>query len=259
MMARWVVTGGSSGIGLATVDLAVVSGHHVVSIDKVQCPRPGVVSVIADLADPIAIADAASTITGPVDVLVNNAGVPGTHSAETVLRVNALAVRLLTDLLRDRMPAGSCVINVASIAGRRWAQRVDLVRSLLDTSSYDDGVAWIAEHPMSGKDAYTFSKECVIVLTQRWGALLRTHGIRACSVSPGPVETAIIGDFRTSMGDARIDWTAEQTGRLAHPGDIAPVIAALAGSGMQWVNAVDIPVDGGLTGGLPGGWVSSGE
>jgi NAD(P)-dependent dehydrogenase (short-subunit alcohol dehydrogenase family) len=256
-MARWVVTGGSSGIGLATVDRALARGDEVTVLDLHPCPRQAATSVQCDLGDAAAIATGMQAVTGSVDVLVNNAGVPGTHDADVVLRVNVLGVRELTSLLvaRRQLAAGAVVVNVASIAGRRWSQRIDELRALLRTTDFEAGVAWIHAHPMSGKDAYTFSKECVIVLTKQWGELLRTTGVRCVSVSPGPAETAIIGDFRASMGDARIDWTAEQVGRLAAPDDVAAAIAAMAHPSMAWVNAVDLPVDGGLSGGMVGGWV----
>ena len=69
------------------------------------------------------------------------------------------------------------------------------------------------------------------------------------SVSPGVVDTPILPDFRASMGDAAIDTATAEAGRLAEPDDIAPVIAFLLSTDAQWVNGVDLRVDGGLVGG----------
>jgi len=66
------------------------------------------------------------------------------------------------------------------------------------------------------------------------------------SVSPGPVETPILGQFRQVFGDKRVDDDIAAAGRVGTPADIAPVVAFLCSDGARWINGTNIAADGGL-------------
>jgi len=66
------------------------------------------------------------------------------------------------------------------------------------------------------------------------------------SVSPGPVETPILKEFRQVLGDQRVDSDIAPVGRAGTPGDIAPVVAFLCSDGARWISGTNIAVDGGL-------------
>ena len=252
-----VVTGAASGIGHRTTELLLEAGAHVIALDRnpVQLSVTQFVSV--DMTKPHTIAAAAGAISGEIDVLLNIAGVPGTADPEVTMRVNVLGLRMLTELLIGRIRSGGAVTNVASIAGAQWQAHLEEVQRLLATPDYDTGVAWVKDHPMDGKRAYDFSKECVVVLTKQHGKYLREHGVRINSVSPGPVRTPILKDFRESIGPL-LDLVTRETGRDATVDDIARVLLFVSDPVLQWLNASDVQVDGGFMSGLVGGWVKLG-
>ena len=80
-------------------------------------------------------------IDGPVHALFNNAGVADTPPPPTVLSVNYLALRTLSEGLLDRMPDGGAIVNTASLAGNLWRKRVQPINELLDIDITDGWAA----------------------------------------------------------------------------------------------------------------------
>ncbi len=255
---RIVVTGAASGIGAETARVLTAAGAHVISIDRNEATAHVAEHITCDLTDPASIDAAIAKIDGPLEALCNVAGVPGTLSAPTVLTVNFLGLRYLTEGLVDRIVDGGSIVNVASIAGAGWQGNMAEAQRLAATTSFEDGLAWANDNEMTGTRAYNFSKEVVIVWTmassQKWWG----RGIRINTVSPGPIDTPIIGDFRESMGDAQIDWSISAIGRLGLPADIAPAVAFMASRDARWINGTNLNVDGGLMGGITAGAIGFG-
>ncbi|GDX34742.1 3-alpha-hydroxysteroid dehydrogenase [Actinomycetes bacterium] len=252
-----VVTGAASGIGRQTTELLLAAGANVIALDRNPSDLKVEQFISVDFTQPETITAAAKQINGEIDVLLNIAGVPGTVDPEIVVRVNVLGLRMLTDSLIDRIRSGGSVTHVASIAGAQWAAHLDEVQRLLATPDYATGVAWLKDHPMDGKRAYDFSKECVVVMAKQQGHWLRERGVRVNTVSPGPVQTPILKDFRESVGPL-LDLVTRETGRDATAIDIARVILFLSDPSLEWLNATDVQVDGGFMSGLVGGWVKLG-
>ena len=241
-----VVTGTSSGFRAAAAALLADGGWRVVGIDRRAGEAPLDAFVTCDLGDPDAIDRAVATIGGPVHGLVNVAGVPGSFDGETVMRVNLLGLRHLTEALVPAMQPGSAVVHIASGAGSGWRDNLPSIRGLLAARSFADGLAWVRAHAMSGPRAYNFSKKAVIVYGLLGSMLWRDRGIRSLSLSPGVVETPILKDFEETMGKAVLDRLRHQSGgRNGTPGDIAPVIAFLLSPEAAWINGTDLGVDGG--------------
>jgi NAD(P)-dependent dehydrogenase (short-subunit alcohol dehydrogenase family) len=251
---RVVLTGAASGIGAATLRAfhEEVAAVEVITLDRVELPEDlaalSTQHVIVDLSDAGSIDRAVKEIAidAEIDALCNVAGIPGTADSATVLAVNFLGLRHLTESLVDRIRDGGSIVNVASIAGAQWMTNLSDVRRLIATVSFADGVDWVRDQPMDGARAYNFSKEAVLVWTManclRWW----DRQIRVNSVSPGPVETPILDDFRDSMGHDRIAAAISAVGRAGRPEDVAPAITFLASRKAPWVNGVNIVTDGGL-------------
>lgn len=254
---RVVVTGAASGIGHRVAELLLEAGAHVIALDRSAVDLSVERFIRVDFTDPESIDAAVAEIDGEIDVLLNIAGVPGTADPEVTMRVNVLGLRMLTELLIHKINHGGSVTNVASIAGAQWQSHLDEVQRMLATPDYATGVDWVRDHPMDGKRAYDFSKECVVVLTKQHGRYLREHGVRVNSVSPGPVQTPILKDFRESVGPI-MDVVTRETGRDATTDDIARVLLFVSDPMLQWLNATDVQVDGGFMSGLVGGWVKIG-
>ncbi len=163
--------------------------------------------------------------------------------AATVARLTAGGLDVIA---LDRQPARGCPTVLCDLAR---PDTIDKAVGELPAEVGGAGLHWCLEHPLDGPSAYRFSKQVLIEWTLQASAAWRRRGVRVVSVSPGVVDTPILGDFRASMGDAAIDTATAEAGRLAEPDDIAPVIAFLLSPEAAWVNGVDLRVDGGLVGG----------
>ena len=214
-----MVTGAASGIGRQTTEFLLAAGANVIALDRNASDLKVEQFISVDFTQPETITAAAKQINGEIDVLLNIAGVPGTVDPEIVMRVNVLGLRLLTDLLIDRIRNGGSVTHVASIAGAQWAAHLDEVQRLLATPDYATGVAWLKDHPMDGKRAYDFSKECVVVMAKQQGQWLRERGVRVNTVSPGPVQTPLLKDFRESLNRVEVRPTHESLAKLVSAPD----------------------------------------
>ena len=245
-----VVTGASSGIGAATAALLTGRGARVVGLDRNGEGEGLHAFHWLDLTDRLSIDAALAAIDGPLHGLANVAGVPGSFDGETVMSVNLLGLRHVSEALLPRLAPGSAIVQVASDAGGRWRDQLDRIRDLLRQRSYEDGLAWVRDHPLSGPEAYGFSKACAIVYAIAGSMLTRPYGVRSLSVSPGAVETPILKNFYATMSNKILDrQKAQSGGRNAAPEEIAKVIAFALSEDASWLNGTDIVADGG--GGTP--------
>ena len=243
-----VVTGAASGIGAATIASLAQQGARITALDVRPITAEGVRSIEIDLGDPAAIDKAVASIDGPIDALFNVAGVPQTRPAVDVMRVNVLGLRHLTEALLPSMPAGSAIANVASIAGNEWPGHLDRIKELLALSSFDEALAWCEANPDDLGDGYFFSKECVVVYTFQLSKRAIAKGVRVNSVSPGPVESPMMPDFRATIGSQTLEWTAKQAiGRMAEPREMVPPLLFLNHPESTYVNGLNLVADGGFT------------
>jgi NAD(P)-dependent dehydrogenase (short-subunit alcohol dehydrogenase family) len=255
---RYVVTGAASGIGHAVAGQLLAAGAEVYSLDR-NAPSAAVTGHIeVDLCNPRSIDAAVEQLDGQFDGLMNVAGVPGTAPADVVLAVNTLAVRALTSAILDRLKPGGAVTIVSSTAGFGWPARLDAIRELLATDTFEDGVAWFKAHPQQG-NAYNFSKEVTTVYAMSMGLMAAQNGFRINAVLPGPVQTPILADFEDTMGKDTLDGLKALLGRHATPDDIAGTIVFLASDAARWINGHALVVDGGATGAVLTGVIPAPE
>jgi NAD(P)-dependent dehydrogenase (short-subunit alcohol dehydrogenase family) len=240
---RALVTGGASGIGLATARRLRDEGAAIVLLDRDEegLPRAGdevgAPIVLADLGDEEAVvegvADAGQTLGGPVDVLVNAAGIyrisPALDLAveewDEVLAVNLrgsfLAAREVARVLR-RAGRGGAVVNVASIAA--------LVAD--------------AEEPAAHYDA---SKAGVLLLTKQLAVEWAPLGIRVNAVCPGVIRTPMLRLTDDPAAARRYLDARVPLHRLGEPEEVAAAIAFLASDDASYVTGAALAVDGGVT------------
>jgi len=242
-----VITGACSGIGAETARLMRQRGACVIGMDRndPMLSLDGFVKV--DLAEEAAIDAAIRQLPDRIDGLCNVAGVPGTAPVGLVSRVNYLGQRHLTERLIDRMPAGGSIVQVSSILGYFFQQRVDLHKTLAGIEGFEAGLAWLARHPVEQKGCYEYFKEALIVWTmQRSQSLFKDRDLRMNCVAPGPVFTPILGDFVTQLGAERVQADAQRMKRPAFADEVAPALAFLCSDDARWINGINLPVDGGF-------------
>ena len=252
-----VMTGGSSGIGAATSKLFLDDRNKVISLDVVE-PLGEVTSHIAcDLADPNSVSQALESIPEErIDILLNIAGVPGTLEPSKVMEVNFLGLQNLTEALEKKICESGAIVNVASIAGFNWMKNIARIKELISLKSYSEKIALCDSLNMNGDTAYAFSKECVVFYTMHLAGVLQARGIRCNSVSPGPVATPLLPEFKAQTAAGQIDWLISEIGRPAEPEEIANVIHFLASDKASYINGRDIIIDGGLSSGLATGSIN---
>jgi NAD(P)-dependent dehydrogenase (short-subunit alcohol dehydrogenase family) len=255
---RVVVTGAATGVGAALLDLLAEIGGPEVTVVDIKAPSgPHARFVEADLADRDAVDAAVAAIEGPVDVLFNNAGVAATQPPRVVLAVNYLALRRLSEALLERIPAGGAIVNTASIAGGRWAEHAAEINELLDIGDWERSLEWLdANLQAVGGDSYSFSKEVVRVWGMRHSRTTMARGVRTNSVCPAPVDTPSLADFKATMGEQVIEWTAQQSsGVLMTPREVAMPLAFLGSQAAAYVNGHDLVADGGFNAAMATGQV----
>jgi NAD(P)-dependent dehydrogenase (short-subunit alcohol dehydrogenase family) len=233
-----VVTGAAQGIGRRVAEALAAEGYRLVltdlrepddTLDAVRGLAAGAVAVTGDVASE---ADVAALVdrAGPVDVLVNNAGVSLLRPAEEttpqqwrrVIDVNLTGPFLLCRAFGAGMLArgAGSIVNIASIAGLR---------------------------AVADRAAYNASKHGLIGLTRTLAAEWGGRGVRVNAVCPGWVKTEMDAADQAGGGytDADIEGQVPM-GRFAAPDDIAAAVAFLADPARSgFVNGIELPVDGG--------------
>ena len=241
-----LVTGGASGIGLATARLMASRGARVAILDR-EVPssliQDGILHpVIADVTDDDAVraaVAAARETLGDLDILVNNAGVGAAGTVEDndddewrrVLDVNVLGVVRTT---RAALPA------LRASAARRGEAAIVNTCSIV-------GVAGLPQRAL-----YSASKGAVYALTLAMAADHVREHIRVNCVTPGTADTPWVARLLQAAPDPeaeRAALTARQPlGRLVSADEVAAAIAYLASPQAGAVTGTALAVDGGMAG-----------
>lgn len=243
-----VITGVASGIGARTAELAIAQGADVIGIDMRDPPAAHGAFLKGDISNPDGVAAITRQLPQRFDALLNIAGVSGTGGAAVTLAINFYGLRLLTEALAGRIREGGSVVNVASIAGYGWRANLERAKKMVGVPGFPDIARVMADNAVPDEIGYPLSKELLILWTQiaAHQPLFKDRGIRVNAVSPGPVETPILTQFRAVLGDEKVDSDISRTGRAGTASDIAPVILFAASDAARWINGANLAVDGGL-------------
>ena len=233
-----VVTGGGSGIGLATCARLAKEGFAVAALDLRPSGAAGVAALtlvcdVTDEADVSAAMAAVSDRLGEIDVLVNNAGITGSRQAtrchetpiedwDKVFAVNVRGPFLCSRAVLPRMIARGSghIITIASVAG-------------------------LVAFP--GRCAYTASKGAALMLTRSIAVDYAAAGIRANVVCPGMVYTPMTS-WRLDQPELRAEVESRiPVGRVATPDEIADAVALLASGRLTYMTGHPLVVDGGMS------------
>ena len=237
-----IVTGGSSGIGRATVLAFASEGAHVLAVgrnlDRLaqverDAPEGRVEAAIADVSIPEeargVVLHAISRL-GRIHVLVNNAGIAFT---EPVLDISEKT----WDETLDTNLSG--VFWASQEAARHMAKRGG--GAIVNIASTD---AIVAESPQAH---YNVSKAGVVMLTKSFAHELGHLGVRCNAVAPGQTITAMVAEESEDPEFLRSYLSQIPLRRAARPEEQAAVILFLASDAASYVNGETIVVDGGQT------------
>ncbi|MFF0721541.1 SDR family NAD(P)-dependent oxidoreductase [Micromonospora sp. NPDC003816] len=232
-----VVTGGGSGIGLATARLLAARGASVacLDLDPSGVPAP-LLGVRCDVTDPTSVTAAvtdAATRLGGLDVLVNNAGTGARGTVEAnpdeewhrVFDVNVVGMVRVTRaaLPHLRRSAHAAIVNIGSIA---------------------------ASTGLPDRALYGATKGAVQALTLAMAADHVGEGIRVTCVNPGTVDTPWVRRLIDAAADPTAELAAlrarQPTGRLVAATEVAAAVAYLAGPSAGATTGTVLAVDGGM-------------
>jgi NAD(P)-dependent dehydrogenase (short-subunit alcohol dehydrogenase family) len=235
---RAVVTGGASGIGLATATLLAARGATVATIDLddgVPEPLLGLKADVSDDARVREVVEQAAERLGGIDVLVNNAGIGAqgditANDDEQWHRVFDVNVVGMVRVTRAALPylrgsASAAIVNTCSIA---------------------------ATAGLPNRALYSASKGAVLSLTLAMAADHIRDGIRVNCVNPGTADTPWVGRLLDQAADPAAERAAlearQPMGRLVSADEVAHAIAYLASPLSGSTTGTALAVDGGMQG-----------
>jgi len=237
-----LITGGNSGIGLATAKQFVSEGAYVfitgrrepelaAAVKEIGRNVTGVQGDVSNLGDLDRLFAQIKREKGKLDIVFANAGVAkyapfGTITEEhydSIFGINVKGLLFTVQKALPLLPDGASIILNASI---------------------------VASKGLSANSVYSATKAAVRSFARTWTTDLKDHRIRVNAVSPGPIATPGLNELvaSTGAGEERLKMISDNVplGRLGKPDEIAKAVVFLASDDSSYVTGTELFVDGGF-------------
>jgi len=238
-----VITGGSSGIGLATAQRFAIEGAHVFitgrrqseldeAVKRIGEKATGVQGDMSNLADLDRLYATVKQQKGQIDILFANAGIGEFSPLEKISEehfdktfdVNVKGVLFTVQKALPLFKEGGSIILNSSTA---------------------------ATKAMDGTTVYSATKAAVRSFARTWTLELKSRKIRVNALSPGPIDTPGLNNFVSGLGTSedvikKTIVSAIPLGRMGTPDEVARVVLFLASDDSTFVTGIELFVDGGM-------------
>ena len=235
-----VITGGSSGIGLATAKRFVAEGAHVfitgrrateldAAVRELGSNASAVQADVSKLADLDKLVAAVGAGKGRIDILFANAGIAESAPLGEITEdhfdrqfdINVKGALFTVQKALPLLSEGASIILTSSIVGSKG---------------------------QPARSVYSATKAALRSFARTWTSDLKQRKIRVNVVSPGPIDTPGLRGLARTDGDTLAAQVKDRVplGRIGYPDDIAKVVAFLASDDSAYITGAELGVDGGL-------------
>jgi NAD(P)-dependent dehydrogenase (short-subunit alcohol dehydrogenase family) len=232
---RVVMTGGSSGIGLATAQAFLDEGYEVINLSRRDCPlrSPRLQSINVDLADAAATYEAVRAVASrtPATTVVHCAGA-----------------------IRERQIEDATLADLAELSNLHLGAALSLVQANLPAMKRArfGRIVLISSRAVLGlakRTAYSATKAGMLGLARTWALELAVHGITVNVVAPGPIADTEMFEELIPAGSPKMTSAAKQVpvGRLGTPQDVARAVTFFADPNASFVTGQTLFVCGGTS------------
>ena len=244
-----VVTGASSGMGKATVEMLVDLGANVYALDLNPCTINGIKEFIkCDLANKKEIDEAFKKIPEHIDSFIGVAGLSGAKTDyRTTFDCNYTANMYITlNYLKNRMSKGGSIVYCTSTAGLEWKRFKKEQNKVVHAKTWEE-VEEVTRKLASSAPAtfaYMYSKRCLSQFACEQAVEFAKLGIRINNVLPASTDTGMKQEFQDMIGSEKeLIAQAGLAGRLASPEEMAYPMVFLNSEMSSFISGLDMVVD----------------
>src|SRR5215467_10174984 len=265
-----LVTGGSSGIGLATAQRFVQEGAYVLITGRRQSELDKAVNQIgknvtdvqadvSNLEDLRRLYDVVKQQKGRIDILFANAGIAesaplGSNTEDHFDKIFNINVKGLLFTVQRALPLfqdGGSIILTSSVGGSKGTPALSVYNAL---PLFQDGGSIILTSSVGGSkgtpalSVYNATKAAIRSFARSWTVDLKHRKIRVNAISPGTINTPAVSRLFENGQQAEQVKTALLNipmGRMGNPDEVAKAVAFLASDDSSYITGIELFVDGG--------------